>query len=163
MPAWPQAWDVMGSHLTVLSGSEAPMYPPTNRAAPLRPRILVVDDDEICRKLFVSILAMSGYAAETAVDGADALLRVAAEKFDLVLTDWEMLGVDGIRLVVALRSARIDLPIIMISGAFSRKSLPAAIRQEVFATLSKPLTASRLATTVASALRRPRTPTPCTE
>jgi hypothetical protein len=51
-----------------------------------------------------------------AVNGADALERIAAEKFDLLLAHRETPIIDGGRLVLALRSAGLQIPVVMLSG-----------------------------------------------
>lgn len=123
---------------------------PCHRLVPAR--VLVVDDADSCRAIFTAVLSKSGYAVETAVNGADGLQRLAASRFDLVLTDWEMPVLDGGGLVLALRSAGIQIPVIMISGAFAGASLPGAIALEVFAALEKPVRPVALLAAVTAAL-----------
>ena len=123
-----------------------------------RPRTLVVDGNESCRTIFAAVLSKSGYDVDTAVNGADALERIATERFDLLLTDWEMPVLDGGRLVLALRSAGIQTPVVMLSGTFAGTPLPRAIAREVFAVLEKPLDPFDFLETVAAALGCPREP-----
>src|SRR5574339_626310 len=56
--------------------------------------------------------------------------------------DWEMPVLDGGKLVLALRSAQVETPVIMLSGSFAGNSLPDVIAREVFAALTKPVTLS---------------------
>ncbi len=73
--------------------------------APPRPlRILVVEDSVGVRELERSLLAGAGYAVDTAVDGADGAARLAGEPYDLVLTDVEMPGMDGLELTKLIRA-----------------------------------------------------------
>jgi len=123
-----------------------------NSAGLSRPRTLVVDDDESCRIIFAAVLSKSGYDVDTAVNGADALERIATKRFDLLLTDWEMPVLDGGRLVLALRSAGIQTPVVMLSGTSAGTSLPHAIVREVFAVLEKPLDPFDFLDTVSAAL-----------
>ncbi|HEX5066781.1 MAG TPA: response regulator [Myxococcota bacterium] len=79
-------------------------------------RILVVDDDlGVCRSL-EEILEAAGCNVETASDGADALARVEAGRFDLVLSDVVMPKMDGYELYTALRKLRPELPVLMMTA-----------------------------------------------
>ncbi|MDH4231245.1 MAG: sigma-54 dependent transcriptional regulator [Nitrospirota bacterium] len=73
-------------------------------------RILVVDDErDICRALDF-LLSREGYKVSTAYSGQDALKKIEAEEFDLVITDLKMEGINGMEVLeraVALRPAMI--------------------------------------------------------
>ena len=68
-------------------------------------RILVVDDTPANIKLLRDLLASKGYEVSTAVDGEEALAKVAAEKPDLVLMDIQLPGINGME---AFRQVRAD-------------------------------------------------------
>jgi PAS domain S-box-containing protein len=79
-------------------------------------RVLVVDDDlGVCHSL-KEILQGCGCVVETANDGAEALLRVERERFDLVLSDVVMPKMDGYELYTALRRLRPELPVLMMTA-----------------------------------------------
>jgi len=79
-------------------------------------RILVVDDDTgICHSL-QEILINSGCTVETANDGRQAMERVEAGGFDLLLTDVVMPKMDGHELYLALKEQRPDLPVLMMTA-----------------------------------------------
>lgn len=59
------------------------------------PRILVADDDPVNRRLCSLILGRSGYESMVVADGLDVLEVLARERFDLVLLDVSMPGLDG--------------------------------------------------------------------
>ena len=75
-----------------------------------RPRLLVVEDDAAMRELHALVLNLQGYQVETACDGAAGLERLAEEEFDLVITDRAMPNLDGVSMVLALRSAGSKYP-----------------------------------------------------
>ena len=58
-------------------------------------KVLVVDDTPLNVKLLGDLLAVKGYAVATAVNGEDALAKLASEKPDLVLLDIMMPGMSG--------------------------------------------------------------------
>jgi chemotaxis protein histidine kinase CheA len=82
-----------------LSAAEAAV--PSPLAAPLR--VLVADDSPSVRRAHQKLLEKIGCRAQTVPDGAAALIRLKEERFDLLLTDLEMPGMDGLDLVRALR------------------------------------------------------------
>lgn len=117
-----------------------------------RPRILVVDDDSLIAGLHAAILELEGYDVMTSDNGEDALLQLAADHFDLVLTDRSMPVLDGASMVLALRSAGSRIPIVMVSGSLAQTPLPAAVMSELFATLPKPARTAEVLAAVSRAL-----------
>ena len=115
-------------------------------------RLLVVDDNELIRELHSLVLSREGYEVETAEDGAAALEQLAAERFDLVLTDRQMPNLDGITMLLALRAAGSLIPVVMVSGSLTHAPLPPAIAREISAALPKPARTAEVLAAVASAL-----------
>lgn len=76
--------------------------------APGRLRILVVDDDRFSRELIREQLAALGYACETAPDGEEALARLGAAAYDLLICDFRMPHLDGPALARAVRARDSD-------------------------------------------------------
>jgi two-component system, chemotaxis family, sensor kinase CheA len=92
---------------------------PVTAAAEIQPRrILVVDDAVTTRELERSILLASGYAVDTAVDGAEGWRKLQTGSYDLVLTDVEMPNMTGFELTEAIRAnARFSaLPVIIVTS-----------------------------------------------
>lgn len=85
------------------------------------PSVLVVDDALTVRELQRSILTRAGYEVRTAVDGRDALALLAEERPDLVVTDVEMPGLDGLGLTRAIRAtpALASVPVLMVTSRAS--------------------------------------------
>ena len=127
-----------------------------------RARLLVVDDDPFVRDLHTTVLRLNGYEIATAEDGVDALEQLADERFDLVLTDRNIPSIDGASIVLALRSAGSQIPIIMVSGSLAQTPLPAAIAREIFAAIPKPAQIAEVLSAVARAYHRRPPPSPTT-
>jgi two-component system, response regulator YesN len=103
-------------------------------------RVLLVDDEMQSRKSLVRVLTRMG--VETVVEaatGEEALRLLPQLRPELIITDCQMPGMDGVRLTKALRATGIDMPIIMISGATERAMIDAAIRAGVTRFLAKPI------------------------
>lgn len=81
-------------------------------------RILVVDDNPANRDMLSRRLALRGYDVACAEDGVDALARLEAERFDLVLLDVMMPGISGVEVLrrVRERLGPADLPVIMATA-----------------------------------------------
>ncbi len=99
----------------VLSPQAVPASP---RLANKGRKVLVVDDAAISRELQRSILTAAGYRVEIAVDGLDALQKLKAREFDLVVADVEMPRMTGLELVSAVRAdpELASLPIVIVSA-----------------------------------------------
>ncbi|WP_190129958.1 response regulator transcription factor [Streptomyces mashuensis] len=79
-------------------------------------RILVVDDEPAVREALRRSLAFEGYTTELAVDGLDALDKVAAHVPDLVVLDVLMPRMDGLTAARRLRASGVTLPILMLTA-----------------------------------------------
>ena len=79
-------------------------------------RILVVDDDRAFRLSTCALLRSDGYTADDAASGQDALEILKDRRYDLLLLDLKMPGIDGLQLIEALRIWGHTIPILMISG-----------------------------------------------
>ena len=66
--------------------------------------VLLVDDDDNCRKLLAGLLAPLGFQLQEAAGGAQAQAMLAAQRYDMVLSDWRMPDMDGLALTRWLRA-----------------------------------------------------------
>jgi len=118
------------------------------------PRLLVVDDDRAFRLSTAALLEAEGYEIETAADAASAGEAVRAQRFDLMLLDLRMPGVDGIGLVEALRVWGEDIPVLMVSGYGTVDTAVRALHTGVDDFLTKPFEPDVLIGRVAALLER---------
>jgi len=105
------------------------------------PRILVVDDSVVERNLFVHMVAKWGYPVEFAASGQEAIELIERDRFQLVLADWQMPGMQGTELCVALR--QLDLGqytyIILMSSQDDEEFLIKALDAGADDVLAKPV------------------------
>lgn len=94
------------------------------------PSVLVVDDSEMDRRLLGGLLQnRSGWNVAFAVNGDDAMSHFAARPPDLVLTDLQMPGMDGLALVAAIKKDYPTTPVILMTGVGSEDIAAAALRR----------------------------------
>jgi len=122
----------------------------------MKPRILVVDDEERMASVVAMALGRAGWECETCRDGQEALRAVDARGADVVVTDWKMAGMDGMELLKRLRAKRPELPVILITAFASVPSAVAAMREGAFDYVTKPFDNDDLRAVVARALELTR-------
>lgn len=101
-------------------------------------KILVVEDDEGNLVALSRYLQMMGYAVEQASDGAEALLKLELDRFDLVLSDIMMPVVDGYLLTKHIRANFPATPIILMTGNPPERPREVATQVGARLLLSKP-------------------------
>ena len=102
-------------------------------------KILVVDDEERQREIYRDILQGEGYEAETASSGEVALKMLQQDRFDLVITDLNMVGMTGLQLLSEIVVDAPNIAVIMITGYPSIQSAVEATRKGVYQYLEKPV------------------------
>jgi len=78
--------------------------------------ILFVDDHEVLARLSCEILEMQGYRAVSAYNADEALAKFDREKFDILVTDFRMEGMDGLQLARKIHAKDPTLPVIIVTG-----------------------------------------------
>ncbi|MDC6083872.1 ATP-binding protein [Burkholderia cenocepacia] len=102
-------------------------------------RVLVVDDHPVNRTLLQGQLVTLGYAADAADEGAAALRRCADTRYDLVMTDLNMPGMDGYTLAHVLRAQYPGLPIVAVTAHASAAEHARCAEAGIAAVLVKPV------------------------
>lgn len=78
--------------------------------------ILFVDDHEVLARLSCEILEMQGYRAVSAYNAQDALDKFRREKFDILVTDFRMDGMNGLDLAKQVHATNPEIPVIIVTG-----------------------------------------------
>lgn len=119
-------------------------------------QILVVDDDKNTRRLLRAVLESARYTVFTASGGEEALVVMDREHIDLVIVDIMMPQMDGYALTSLLRSANLELPILMVTA----KQLPEDRKQGFLVGtddyMTKPIDEEELLLRIKALLRRAR-------
>jgi CheY-like chemotaxis protein len=109
----------------------------------------VVDDDGAIRRAVRKLLERHGYEVHECGDGAEALTILETNPPDILLTDLNMPGLDGMGLLRTLRRSGSKVRIIVFSGVGQGPVLDVAKQLGAHATLDKPFTAAQLLAVVA--------------
>jgi CheY-like chemotaxis protein len=90
-----------------------------------RVRVLIVDDDLSLRKVLYRMLENGGYEVLSAGSGAEALeiCRRSSPPVDLLVTDYNMPGMNGLQLGRECSAVHAELPVLYISGAYPEQEL----------------------------------------
>ena len=109
--------------------------------------ILVVDDNNVFRIVVSKMLSRLGYEVSSADSGENGLRIFLKNKFDIVLSDYEMPGMDGVAFACSVKKSSPRTPVVIMTGAgketvFSRESTA------VDEVISKPFTLSEIDETI---------------
>ncbi len=104
-------------------------------------RILVLDDEERMATLLARSLQRSGYSAEPATDPAKALELLKAERFDVLVTDLRMPGLDGIEILSRAKRIDPDIDVILMTAYASVSTVREALKRGAVEYLEKPVSA----------------------
>lgn len=116
------------------------------------PEILVVDDDPMVLEIVVESIRAAGYDADSCQDGEEALTRTAASKYDVILTDMKLPGLDGLTLIKRLKAGNSDTDVIVITGYGSIENAVECMRAGALDYLIKPFTVDQIQVAVRKAL-----------
>jgi DNA-binding NtrC family response regulator len=102
-------------------------------------KIMVIDDENIVGKMIKAVLEKNGYIVETFLSASPALERLKEEKFDLIVTDLKMKGIDGMELLRTVKAQFPEIKVIMITAFASLDAAIEALRGKVDDFFSKPV------------------------
>ena len=117
-----------------------------------RKSILIVDDEKSQREILEMILSGEGYDVTTASSGEAAMKFAKEHRFDLVLTDLKMTGMDGIELLQHLLALDSAIIVILLTAHGTIESAKEALRRGAFDYLQKPYDKQALLATINRAL-----------
>jgi putative two-component system response regulator len=117
-------------------------------------RILVVDDQDIVRLALVRILAKHGFGCREASNGRETLALLDQERFDLVLCDIKMPGMDGLSIVKAMGHRIPEVAIVMVSSMDNAEMAMECLRYGAYGYVLKPFKTNDILIAVANGLRR---------
>ncbi|HAM52387.1 MAG TPA: hypothetical protein DCP92_17455 [Nitrospiraceae bacterium] len=117
-----------------------------------KPRILVIDDEEIVRISCKKCLAPEGYDVDVAPNGIEGMRLAQTTKYDLVLTDLKMPEMDGMEFIMKAKESQPDTKVIMLTGYTTVEHAVKAMSLGAYNYIEKPFTPDTLITVVREAL-----------
>ncbi len=119
-------------------------------------KVLIVDDSKIIHKIVASVVEMTGYESDSAINGEEALekLRKDSDDIALVILDWNMPVMNGID---CLKEIKADpelesIPVMMLTTESERERMAMAIREGAAHYCTKPFTPEDLGTKILGCL-----------
>ena len=117
-------------------------------------RILILEDDETLREAIERVLKRQGYRVVAAGRGEEAIERARGERFDLIIADIRMEGVNGLDTIEQTQQLQPDIGSIVVSGFASEEETLRAVDLKVEGYLKKPFSIEKLVKLVESFLAR---------
>ena len=105
----------------------------------MKPKVLVVDDEQGIRVTFEIFLRDEGYEVATAGDYKEAMAMISETAFDVIFADIILEGESGMRLLREVRKRRPECPVVMITGCASDEGEAEAANLGAFDYLPKPV------------------------
>jgi len=103
------------------------------------PKILIAEDDAFFRDSMERLLESSGYETRSCFCGKEALARLGEEVFDILITDFQMPGMDGLELIGKARNMDPTMAMILVTGVPPEDLGDRLKKSRVNGFLSKPL------------------------
>ena len=117
--------------------------------------ILVVDDDDVIRETLFELLS-TDYSCQTADTAEAALGKLEGQRFDVVLTDISMPGLNGMELLSRVVEQYLGTPVIIISGHSDQDHAQSLLSRGAFEYLLKPFRLELVEESIKRALNRKR-------
>jgi DNA-binding response OmpR family regulator len=118
--------------------------------------ILIVEDEEAIRSGLIDVLVFHGYQTDSAATGPEGLEKALTGKFDLILLDIMLPGMDGYEICNEIRARDRDQPIIMLTAKTSDEEIIQGLKLGADDYVAKPFSIQQLVLRVEAVLRRSR-------
>ena len=120
-----------------------------------RYKVMIIDDEKIVGDMAKMSLEQDGYAVETFLSAEPALSRLKEEKFDVVVTDLKMKGIDGMEVLRIVKGSYPQTKVIMITAFANLDAAIEALRADVHDFFPKPVRIKELKASIQRALSKP--------
>lgn len=114
--------------------------------------ILIIDDEKIVCDMMKLSLEQEGYEVESFLTGDAALERLKGKKFDMVVTDFKMKGIDGLEVLRTVKQLYPKTSVIMITAFANLDVAIEALREDVHDFFPKPIKINDLKQSIRKAL-----------
>ena len=111
-------------------------------------RILWVDDEVETLKPHIILLETKGFKVLTATNGADALVIIAENSFDVILLDEHMPGQSGLDVLPEIKALKVNVPVVMVTKSEEEGLMDKAIGDNIADYLIKPVQPKQVLSTL---------------
>ena len=116
-------------------------------------KILIIEDDADINNVLRELLAQNGYLTESAYSGTEAIMRFAAEKYELVLLDLMLPGKNGLEVLEVIRQQGSFVPVIALTAVNDKVSIVELLKSGADDYITKPFDADELLARIEARLR----------
>mgnify|MGYP003859481625 CR=1 FL=1 len=120
----------------------------------MRPSVLIIDDDPTFCLMLKSFLSKRDFATATAFSGAEAILQVKKENFDVILSDFRLPDTDGLELLKEIREIKPGMPVIIMTSYADIRIAVKAMQNGAYEYVTKPVNPDEILLTINNALKR---------
>jgi CheY-like chemotaxis protein len=119
-------------------------------------KILVVDDSKELTEVIHEYMETCGFTVETTTESTDALRLIAANGYDVIISDIHMPVIDGLELMGLIKNRYPDLPVVLITGYSISEARKIAMEKGADAFVAKPFHMKEILDVVTDILNRKR-------
>jgi two-component system response regulator AtoC len=120
----------------------------------MKRHVLIVDDEANILRVLAAALRKCSFHVDTARTGEEAISKFTADRFDLVLSDYRMTGMDGEELLDKVKLLNPAVPVVLMTGYGTIERAVNAMRKGAYTYLTKPIQLDVLISVVHEALRK---------
>jgi DNA-binding NtrC family response regulator len=120
------------------------------------PSILIIEDKSAMQQMLSATLSADGYEVEVASDGREGISRAREKRYDLILTDLKLPGLDGLQVLSEVKQNDPEAPVIVMTAYATVENAVQAIKMGAFDFLTKPFDTDRLSIIIKRALENRR-------
>jgi DNA-binding NtrC family response regulator len=144
------------SYVNALGSSDMPNlgYWSSEMKSPAVPKVLVVDDEPVVVNSIRKTLSRKAYKIEEAFSGKEAIDRIMAGSYDLVLLDMRLPDANGLDLISVIKQKRPELRVVIVTGYASIDTAVEAVKRGANDYMAKPFTPEELSTVTSKVLTR---------
>jgi DNA-binding NtrC family response regulator len=115
-------------------------------------KVLVIEDDEVLRRLLIDVLSDQGYQVESAETGEEGLDSMEGDVYDIILLDINLPGMDGMEVLRLAPARQPDAQVVMMTAFGTVDTAVEAMKQGAFDYINKPFSTDELILTIRRAL-----------
>lgn len=114
-------------------------------------KVLIIDDEKSIRRALKEIFEFEGLMVDEAENGKEGIAQATTTEYDIIFCDIKMPIMDGLEVLAALKAAKVEAPIVMISGHATIETAVFALKNGAFDFIEKPLDLNRILVTIRNA------------